>query len=448
MVSIINHHGQIPVYCRISLCGTVGLIAFHRPVLPIRILIFAGNEYFANINYYICSGLARTFAMHHSSLTPFMDINKFKAGTLKKQFGYNSFSPEQVNHDWLVNDARISALLSQSDRKLGELSAFSMLIPDVEFFIKMHITKEATKSSRIEGTRTSIEEALQNEEYIHPEKRDDWQEVHNYMAAMNYSIAQLEKLPISNRLLKQTHKKLLQGVRGKHKLPGEFRTSQNWIGGASLMDAAFIPPHHEEVADLMSDLEKFLNNDELQLPPLIRIAIAHYQFETIHPFLDGNGRLGRLLITLYLVSNKIINKPALYLSDFFERNRSHYYDKLTLARTKNDLVQWLTFFLAGVLETAENSIGTFNAIIKLRQEVEEKKIITLGKRIPHAMELIRYLYSKPIVDANEIARALEVNISTAHRLTQDFEKLKILIEQTGYKRNRVFLFEDYIRLFR
>lgn len=377
-----------------------------------------------------------------------MEIGKFKAGTFKKQYGYSSFSPEMINHDWLVDSAKINNLLSEADRKLGELNAFSMLIPDVDFFIKMHITKEATKSSRIEGTQTSIEEALQNEENIDPEKRDDWQEVHNYIEAMNYAIAQLEKLPVSNRLLRQTHKRLLQGVRGKQKMPGDFRTSQNWIGGASLKDAAFIPPHHDEVPDLMSDLEKFLNNEELQVPPLIRIALAHYQFETIHPFLDGNGRLGRLLITLYLVSNKIINKPALYLSDFFERNREHYYDNLTVVRAKNNLNKWLTFFLVGVLETAQNSIETFNAIIKLRQQVEEKKITTLGKRVPMAMNLMRYLYSKPIVDANEIAEALEVNISTAHRLIKDFEKLEILIEQTGYKRNRVFVFDDYIKLFR
>ncbi len=382
------------------------------------------------------------------SLTQHMDIGKYKAGTLKKQYGYSSFSPEMVNHDWLINDAKINNLLSEADRKLGELNAFSMLIPDVDFFIKMHITKEATKSSRIEGTQTSIEEALQNEEYITPEKIDDWQEVHNYIEAMNYAIAQLDKLPLSTRLLKQTHKKLLQGVRGKHKLPGDFRTSQNWIGGTSLKDAAFIPPNHDEVPDLMSDLEKFLNNDELQVPPLIRIAIAHYQFETIHPFLDGNGRLGRLLITLYLVSNNIINKPALYLSDFFEKHRLLYYDNLTLVRSKNILKQWIIFFLTGVLRTAESSIDTFNAIIKLRQLVEEKKIITLGKRVPLALVLMRYLYSKPIVDAAEIATALEVNISTAHRLIQDFEKLKILIEQTGYKRNRVFVFEEYIKLFR
>lgn len=377
-----------------------------------------------------------------------MDINRFKAGSHKKQYGYSSFSPELINHDWLISDAKINNLLSKADRTLGELNAFSQLIPDVDFFIKMHITKEATKSSRIEGTQTSIEDALQSEEYITPEKIDDWQEVHNYIEAMNFSIEQLNKLPLSNRLLRQTHKKLLQGVRGKQKLPGEFRTSQNWIGGSSLTDAAFIPPHHTDLQDLMADLEKFLNNEELQVPQLIRIAIAHYQFETIHPFLDGNGRLGRLLITLYLVSNKILNKPALYLSDFFERNRSHYYDNLTVVRTKNNLKQWLTFFLVGITETAQNSIETFNAIIKLRRTVEEKQIILLGKRVPLAKQFINYLYSKPIVDATEVAKVLDVNISTAHRLIQDFEKLNILKEQTGYKRNRVFVFENYLNLFR
>jgi Fic family protein len=378
---------------------------------------------------------------------PNMDISKYKAGVWEKQYGYKSFTPELVNHIWQISDARVNNLLSEADRKLGELNAFSMLVPDVDFFIKMHITKEATKSSRIEGTRTSIEEALQDAENIDPENRDDWQEVHNYIEAMNYAIARLEKLPLSNRLLRQTHKYLLQGVRGEQKLPGEFRTSQNWIGGASIKDAFFIPPHQTEIQDLMSDLEKFLHNDELPVPPLIRIGIAHYQFETIHPFLDGNGRLGRLLITLYLVSNKIIHKPVLYLSDFFERNRSLYYDNLTEARTKNDLIRWITFFLVGVLETAENSIKTFNSIIKLRQEVEGEKIVQLGKRIPLAMELIRHLYSNPIVDANMIANGMSVNISTAHRLIQDFERLGILTEQTGYKRNRLFIFDEYLRLF-
>ncbi len=377
-----------------------------------------------------------------------MNISKFKAGVNKKQYGYNSFTPTTVNHLWIVSEPKLNHLLSDANHKLGELNAFSSLIPDVDFFIRMHITKEATQSSRIEGTQTTMEEVLQNAEYINPEKQDDWQEVHNYIDAINYSIKQLKKLSLSNRLLRQTHKRLLRDVRGKHKMPGDFRTSQNWIGGASLKDAAYIPPYHDDVPELMSDLEKFLNNDELQIPHLIRIGIAHYQFETIHPFLDGNGRLGRLLITIYLVSNNILTKPALYLSDFFERNRTLYYDNLTIVRTKNNLTQWLTFFLVGVLETAKNSIETFHRIIKLREKVEGQKIVHLGKQAPKGKELLNYLYSKPIVDTAEVAQALNVNITTAHRLIENFVKLKILKEQTGYKRNRIFMFEEYLDLFR
>ncbi len=376
-----------------------------------------------------------------------MDIKNFKAGRYIKQYKYSSFQPEPVNHTWHISDPVINKLLSDADIKLGELNAFSRFIPDVDFFIKMHIAKEATMSSRIEGTKTNLEEALQNERDIDPEKRNDWQEVHNYIKALNHAINSLQKLPISNRLLKKAHKILLSGVRGKHKLPGEFRNSQNWIGGASLQDAAFIPPHHNYVPDLMSDLEKFLNNDKLPVPHLIRIAIAHYQFETIHPFLDGNGRLGRLLITLYLMSNKILIRPALYLSDFFERNRSLYYDYLTAVRTKNDLTQWLSFFLTGVLQTAQNAIHSFNRITRLRQEIEETRIVKVGKRMPRAKQLVNYLYSKPVVDMAEIADALEVDISTAHRLIKDFEKLNILKEKTGFKRNRIFVFEEYLKLF-
>ncbi len=377
-----------------------------------------------------------------------MDIRSFKSGVFRKQYEYRSFTPELIDHQWIISDPKVNQLLSQADRKLGELNAFSLLIPDVDFFIKMHIAKEATLSSRIEGTQTSFDEAIQKEDYINPEKKDDWQEVHNYIDAMNFAIQQLDSLPLSNRLLKDTHRKLLSGVRGTHKQPGDFRVSQNWIGGASLKDAAFIPPHFTEIPDLMSDLEKFLNNEDLYVPPLIKVALAHYQFETIHPFLDGNGRLGRLLITLYLVSNQILSKPTLYLSDFFERNRNLYYDNLMVVRTRDDLTQWITFFLVGVLETAQNSINTFHSILALRKAVEEGKIITLGKRAPLAMKLLKYLYTKPIVDANEVSEYLEVTISTSHRLIQDLQRLEILQEQTGFKRNRIFIFEDYLKLFR
>ncbi|OFW80940.1 MAG: cell filamentation protein Fic [Alphaproteobacteria bacterium RIFCSPLOWO2_01_FULL_40_26] len=376
-----------------------------------------------------------------------MSITNFKSGNLVQRYQYKSFEPSKVNTEWLIDNAELQLLLSQADIKLGELNAFSQLIPDVDFFIKMHILKEGTKSSRIEGTQTNIDDAVQKEEYVEAEKKDDWLEVHNYVEAMNQSIKSLDKLPLSNRLLKQAHRTLMQDVRGNRKTPGEFRKSQNWIGGASLRDAVFIPPHQDSVDDLMADLEKFLHNENLAIPQLIKIGIAHYQFETIHPFLDGNGRIGRLLITLYLVSNDLLTKPTLYLSDFFEKHRSLYYDNLTRVRTHNDLVQWLKFFLEGMRATSENSIQTFKNIIKLRSEAETK-IAKLGKKQEMARELLQHLYSNPMVDSSDVVKLFKINISTALRLIDDFVKLGILKETTGQKRNRNFVFEGYIKLFR
>ena len=376
-----------------------------------------------------------------------MSITNFKSGNSIQRYQYKSFEPSKINVEWLIDNAELQFLLSQADIKLGELNAFSQLIPDVDFFIKMHILKEGTKSSRIEGTQTNIDDAVQKEENIEAEKKDDWLEVHNYVETMNQSIKSLDKLPLSNRLLKQAHKTLMRGVRGNRKTPGEFRKSQNWIGGVSLRDAVFIPPHQDSVDDLMNDLEKFLHNENLAIPQLIKIGIAHYQFETIHPFLDGNGRIGRLLITLYLVSNDLLSKPTLYLSDFFEKHRSLYYDNLTRVRTHNDLVQWLKFFLEGVRATSENSIQTFKNIIKLRSEAETK-IAKLGKKQEMAREFLQHLYSNPMVDSSDVVKLFNINISTALRLIDDFVKLKILKEITGQKRNRNFVFESYMKLFR
>lgn len=377
-----------------------------------------------------------------------MDIKDFRAGTYVPQFQYKSFLPEKINNEWIVSDPQVNKLLEEANLKLGELNAFSLIVPDVDLFIRMHIVKEATTSSRIEGTQTHIEDAVLKERDVTPGKRGDWYEVQNYISAMNGAIDSLSNLPVSTRLVMQAHKVLLKSVRGKDKLPGEYRTSQNWIGGATLNDAVFIPPHHSDMPELLSDLENFVNNHSINVPHLIKIAIAHYQFETIHPFLDGNGRVGRLLITLYLVANKLLAKPTLYLSDFFEKNRQLYYDNLTTVRTKNDLTQWIKFFLSAVIETSVNGIDTFQNILKLRTEIEDKKIVTLGRKFPLAKKVIDYLYKYPIITLNYLVEEFGISKQTANTIIKDFVNLGILTELTGQKRNRMYLFEEYVNLFK
>jgi Fic family protein len=375
-----------------------------------------------------------------------MKFENFSPGVWLQQYQYKSFSPVQVNVEWNWEDVRVNTLLEQATRALGELNAFSLIVPDIDLFIEMHIAKEANQSSRIEGTQTAMDEALMSEDLIAPEKRDDWREVRNYIDAINTAIAELQTLPLSNRLLRETHAILMRGVRGEHKMPGEFRTSQNWIGGSSLKDAAFVPPHPNEVPDLMSDLEKFWHNDDIEVPNLIRIAISHYQFETIHPFCDGNGRIGRLLITLYLVSKGLLHKPALYLSDFFERNRASYYDALMAVRISGDLNHWVRFFLTGVAETATNGRNTFQQVLALRTE-SEARMHELGRRGKSGMHLLRLLYRRPVVTVAEVAQTLRVSLPTANTLVAEFVRFGLLKETTGYARNRVFAFDAYIRLF-
>lgn len=375
-----------------------------------------------------------------------MKFEGFSPGVWRQQYQYKSFSPVLVNVEWRWEDARINTLLEQATRALGELNAFSLIVPDIDLFLEMHIAKEANQSSRIEGTQTAMDEALMSEDMIAPEKRDDWREVRNYIDAINTAIAELETLPLSNRLLRETHAILMRGVRGEHKMPGEFRSSQNWIGGSGLKDAAFVPPHPTEVPDLMSDLEKFWHNESIEVPNLVRIAISHYQFETIHPFCDGNGRIGRLLITLYLVSKGLLHKPALYLSDFFERNRASYYDALMAVRMSGDLNHWVRFFLTGVAETATQGRDTFQKVLALRTEVEAR-MHELGRRGKKGLQLLRLLYRRPVVTVAEVTRELEVSAPTANALVADFVRLGLLKEMTGYARNRVFAFETYLKLF-
>jgi Fic family protein len=372
-------------------------------------------------------------------------MEKFIAGKYINQGYYKSFQPNFINRDWTISRMDIISLLSKADRQLGRLDMYSEYV-NIDLFIRMHIAKEATQSSKIEGTQTNMEDAFLKKEEIAIEKRDDWEEVQNYIHAMNEAVKLLHTLPFSSRLIKQTHNILLQGVRGTHKLPGEFRVSQNWIGGATINDAVFIPPVHTSIGELMSDLEHFANNELNHLPDLLKIAIIHYQFETIHPFLDGNGRVGRLLITLYLVNKGILKQPILYLSDFFEKNRMLYYDNLMRVRTHNDLNQWLKFFLTGIIETAKKGVSTFDGIMQL-QKILEVKIKSLGNRSGDAKKVVDYLYTQPVIGVNQVEEIIQKSNVTAYKLLGALENLEILKEVSGAQRNKLYVFSEYLNLF-
>lgn len=374
-------------------------------------------------------------------------LENYKSGHIEQGIGYKYFVPSLINDEWAWQDTTINNLLEKASLRLGELNSFSRLVPNIDLFIQLHVTKEAVLSSRIEGTQTHIDEALLPQTEVQEERRNDWQEVRNYVDAINDAIANLDRLPISSRLIRSTHKILLNSVRGEHKLPGEFRTSQNWIGGNSISDARFIPPHHQLVGDLMGDLEKFLNNPDTHVPDLIKIAIAHYQFETIHPFLDGNGRIGRLLITLYMVQEKILAQPLLYLSTYFEKRKDLYYDNLNSVRVNNDMTHWIKYFLVGVEQTAALASQTLSNILEFKDNIENHARANYGRRSTTAILLIHHLMQTPVVTVDNAAQLCNISYKSANEIIKLLCTDGYLVESTGQSRNRLFKFKPYTDIF-
>jgi len=376
-----------------------------------------------------------------------IDLMNYKSGHYEKGLSYKYFVPSIVNDEWTWTSPEINYLLEKAAISLGELNSFARLVPNIDHFLILHVTKEAVESSRIEGTQTNINEAVLPEEEVNPERKNDWQEVSNYVSALNQAIEDLKVLPVSSRLIKKTHALLLESARGETKLPGAFRRSQNWIGGNSLADASFIPPHDKYVNDLMGDLENFLLNDDIHLPALIKIAIAHYQFETIHPFLDGNGRIGRLLITLFLISEKKLEKPLLYLSAYFEKKKDLYYDNLTRVRTHSDMIHWIKYFLVGIDQTASESVLKLNSILQLKKQAENIVKTKFGRRSSNGLILLQSLFRNPAVNVEKASEICSCSYKAANDLVRDFQNNLLLKELTGQSRNRYFIFEPYIKIF-
>lgn len=343
----------------------------------------------------------------------------------------------------------LQSLLSKADRALGRLDGSIQTLPNPDLFVFMYVRKEAVLSSQIEGTQSSLNDLLAAEAHIFSaDSPKDVDEVVNYVSAMNYGLARLNELPLSVRLIKEIHERLLQGVRGAGLTPGELRRSQNWIGpaGCTLRDASFVPPPPHEVANVLGDLENFMHASS-DLPQLIQIGLAHAQFETIHPFLDGNGRVGRLLITFLLCQREILIKPVLYLSHFFKQNRAQYYEHLQAIRDHGKWEEWLVFFLRGVVNVSQAATETARRILALREAHREAVTQHLGRSAGNGHRVLETLYQKPIMSVAEVQALTGTTFAAANNLVSRFVKLNILQEVTGNKRNRVFRYQPYVAIF-
>lgn len=367
-----------------------------------------------------------------------------RAGTyISQPTGYKTFKPKALPPDpSIAFDAEMIDLLSRADRMLGRLDGVTETLPDPELFVAMYVQKEAVLSSQIEGTQASLIDIFEGEQT--KEKREDISDVVNYVAAMNYGLSRLRDFPLSLRLLREIHQVLLSNGRGSRRNPGEFRKSQNWIGptGCTLQEATFIPPCIPDMNEAMGDLEKYMYSTDT-LPPLIRIALIHAQFETIHPFLDGNGRMGRLLITFWLCQQKILSQPLLYVSYYFKKSRNEYYDRLMTVRNTGDWEQWVKFFLKGITETSEEAITTAKDILQLKKFCESQ----IAKTNSNYRRLLEMLFRDPIIDKQEVAERLEVSQPTANRIVEHFCDLGILVDQKpDSKRYKKYAFAKYIAI--
>lgn len=358
---------------------------------------------------------------------------------------YKSFRPAPLP-PVIDMDNEMVSLLTGATKALATLDTISLYIPNMNLFVSMYVRKEALLSSQIEGTQATLEDVL--DPLIEKNANQNVADVVNYIKATEFALERMNTLPLCNRLIKETHEVLMSGVRGQEKNPGKFRTSQNWIGaaGSSLKNARYIPPNPEDMINAMSDLEKYINSDD-SLDLLIQVALLHYQFETIHPFLDGNGRVGRLLITLFLLEKKVLNSPALYISYYLKKNRIEYYDRMSEVRNKDNYEQWIKFFLNAIKESADESVDTIKKLSELH-DANIKKIDAMGRAAKNARAVFDYLEQNPIIDIGKTAEELNLAFSTVSLAVNRLVDAGILVQTNNANRNRVFAYEDYLTILR
>ena len=374
-----------------------------------------------------------------------------RAGRYVRQVdGYRAFIPAPLPPEPdVIRDAELDELHFQASLALGKLDGATETLPNPDLFVFMYVRKEAVLSSQIEGTQASLIDVLEFEtEKQRPGRPQDVKEVVNYVNAMNHGLERLSSLPVSLRLIREIHEQLLANVRGGHLSPGEFRTSQNWIGpaGCTLNEASFVPPPPHEMMAALGELERFIH-DDAPVPPLLKVGMVHAQFETIHPFLDGNGRVGRLLITFLLCEKQILARPLLYLSYFFKKHRSDYYELLQRVRDHGEWEPWLKFFLRGIAAVAREATDKARRIVNMREEHRARIQDELGRAAPNALTVLERLYERPIVSVNDVVEITGAAFATANRVVDALCGLGLLAETTGHSRNRVFAYEPYLRLF-
>ena len=378
------------------------------------------------------------------------DLSARAGRYIRQPEGYRAFFPAPLPPNPPVRlEGELQSLLSRADRALGRLDGSIQTLPDPDLFVFMYVRKEAVLSSQIEGTQSSLQDLLAAEAQILSRNiPKDVDEVINYVTAMNHGLQRLRELPVSIRLIREIHERLLDGVRGAELTPGELRTRQNWIGptGCTLNEATFIPPPPHEVASALGALEKFLHPDS-DLPQLIQIGLAHAQFETIHPFLDGNGRVGRLLITFLLCQREILLKPVLYLSHFFKQHRMKYYERLQAVRDKGDWEGWLAFFLRGIIEVSGEATDTARRILALREDHRAAVTAQLGYAAGNGLRVLETLYRSPIISVANAQKLIGATYPVANNIIARLVKIGILREITGNKRNRRFLYQPYLDIF-
>lgn len=380
-----------------------------------------------------------------------LDEKSHRAGRYVRQTAhYSAFIPAPLPpRPPIAWDDELHTLLSRADRALGRLDGSIQTLPDADLFVFMYVRKEAVLSSQIEGTQSSLNDLLEAEAAINDARHPrDVDEVLNYVDAMNHGLARLSELPVSVRLIREIHHRLLDGVRGNQASPGDIRRSQNWIGpgGSTLNEAVFVPPPPHEVEGLLSDLEKFIHADG-RIPPLVKIGLIHAQFETIHPFLDGNGRVGRLLITFLLCQAEILIKPVLYLSYYFKRHRTRYYELLQAVRDRGEWEEWIKFFLEGVATVSLEATDTARAIVARREEDRRRITDGFGRAAGNGLRILESLYRSPFVSVSQVRERLGITFESARSLVQRFVDADLLVEITGQERYRVYQYAPYVRLF-